>query len=156
MNYTKDLIETWNINHKVTLYLLEHIEANWLSTKLGEKGRTIGEQFVHINNIRSMWVNKVGKKIVLKINKKEANNKQVLNAALVFSAEHMLFTLEQVFAENTIKGYKPHPSAFLGQMIAHEAHHRGQIMAIITRNNLAVSKSVNFGLWGWSSLLKEG
>ena len=155
MNYTKDIIETWDINHKVTLYLLEHIAPEWLSAQLGEKGRSIGEQFVHINNIRSMWINKVGKKVDVKINKKEANNKLGLKTALLFSAEHMLLTLEQVFQENTIKGYKPHPSAFLGQMIAHEAHHRGQIMTAITRNNLPISKSVNYGLWGWSSRLKD-
>ena len=135
MDYTKDLIETWNINHKVTLYLLEHIESEWLTTKIGEKGRNIGEQFVHINNIRSMWINKVGKKIDVKIDKKQATDKLALKTALLFSAEHMLFTLNQVFSENTIKGFKPHPSAFLGQMIAHEAHHRGQIMATVTQIN---------------------
>ncbi len=154
MNYTKDLLETWKVNHKVTVYLLEHIAPEWLTTKLGGKGRTIGEQFVHINNIRSMWINKVGKKIDVKIDKKEAKDKQALKTALLFSAEHMLSTLENVLMDNHIKGYKPHSAAFLGQMIAHEAHHRGQIMTTITRNELPISKSVNYGLWGWNSLLK--
>lgn len=155
MNYSKDLIETWVINHKVTLYLLEHIASEWLTYRLGEKSRSIGEQFVHINNIRSMWINKVGEKVDVKIDKKQANNKTALKTALLFSAEHMVNTLERLFQENTIKGYKPHPAAFLGQMIAHEAHHRGQIMATVTRNKFPISKSVNFGLWGWSSRLKD-
>ena len=60
-------------------------------------------------------------------------------------------TLHTLFLQERIKGYKPHPTAFFAQMIAHESHHRGQIMTIITRNDLQISKSVNFGLWSWNN-----
>ena len=59
--------------------------------------------------------------------------------------------MTQLFDQESIKGYKPHPAAFFAQMIAHESHHRGQIMAMISRNELEMNKSVNFGLWSWNN-----
>ncbi|AUP79234.1 DinB family protein [Flavivirga eckloniae] len=151
MNIKADIIYSWNQNNKVTLYLLDNIEEDWLPTKLNDKGRSIGEQFVHINNIRSFWINKVGEKIDLKINKKYANKKSQLIEALQESSQKMRDTLYELFEQESIKGYKPHPTAFFAQMIAHESHHRGQIMTIIARNDLKISKSVNFGLWSWNN-----
>ena len=151
MDIKADIIYSWNQNNKVTLYLLDHIEEDWLSIKLDNKGRSIGEQLVHINNIRSFWINKVGEKMDLKIDKKYAKDKLKLKNALLFSSEKMGSTLSQLFEQETIKGFKPHSTAFYTQIIAHEAHHRGQIMTIVARNNLSISKSVNFGLWSWSN-----
>ena len=48
-----------------------------------------------------------------------------------------------------IKGFKPHPEAFLGYMVAHEAHHRGQIMLILKVNNRFVDKKIQYGIWEW-------
>jgi len=151
MDIKTDIVYTWNQNNKVTLYLLDNIQEDWLFTKLNNKGRSIGEQFVHINNIRSFWINKVDEKIDLKINKKHATNKLQLVEALKKSSQKMSDTLHTLFLQERIKGYKPHPTAFFAQMIAHESHHRGQIMTIITRNDLQISKSVNFGLWSWNN-----
>ncbi|WP_437373634.1 DinB family protein [Maribacter litoralis] len=151
MDIKADIIYSWNQNNKVTLYLLDNIEEDWLSTKLNNKGRSIGEQFVHINNIRSFWISKVREKIDLKIDKKYANSKQQLIEGLQKSSQQMSDTLNEIFEQESIKGYKPHPTAFFAQMIAHESHHRGQIMTIIARNDLKISKSVNFGLWSWNN-----
>lgn len=146
-----DIVYSWNQNNKVTLYLLDNIEEEWLSTKVNGKGRSIGEQFLHINNIRSFWVNKVGEKIDLKIDKKHSNSKKKLQSALHASSLKMSETLNEVFEKESIKGFKPHPTAFFAQMIAHESHHRGQIMQTVKRNELKISKSVNFGLWNWNN-----
>ena len=150
MDLKKDLINSWNLNHKVTIYLLENIEPDWLPSKLG-KGRSIGEQFMHINNIRSFWIGKVDKKVDLKIDKKYAKDKARLTKALDKSAKSMANTLTTIFEKEKIKGYNPHPLAFFAQMIAHEAHHRGQIMTIIKRNEHPIDKTVNFGLWNWNN-----
>ena len=151
MNFTTDLVDSWHLNNKATLYLLEQIHTEWLPAKLLGQGRSIGEQFVHINNIRSFWIGKVGEKQDLKIAKKYAKDKGMLSKALNHSASKMTDSLVEVFDAEKIKGYKPHPIAFLCQMIAHESHHRGQIMMTITRNDFPIDKSVNFGLWNWNN-----
>ena len=86
MDYKSNLIDSWNRNNKVTLYLLNNIEQEWLSAKLMKRGRSIGNQFVHINNIRSFWIGKVAKKGDLKIDKKYARDKVQLGLALDRSA----------------------------------------------------------------------
>jgi len=151
MDLQADLIQSWDLNNKVTLYLLDNIKADWLPTKLNGKRRSIGEQFLHINNIRSYWIGKVGEKLDLKLDKKFVNDKQQLADALKKSSQKMSEALFGIFEKESIKGYNPHPAAFFAQMIAHESHHRGQIMAIISRNDLEVDKSLNFGLWNWNN-----
>ena len=151
MDLQTDLIQSWDLNNKVTLYLLDNIKADWLPTKLNSNGRSIGEQFLHINNIRSYWIGKVGTKVNLKLDKKFAKDKQQLKRALQKSSQKMNETLSKIFEQESIKGYKPHPAAFYSQMIAHESHHRGQIMTIASRNDLEVDKSLNFGLWNWNN-----
>lgn len=150
MNILEDIIHTWSLNNKVTLFLLENIEKDWLAAKINGQGRSIGEQFIHINNIRSFWINKVGEKVDLKLDKKYTNNIQELSKALNKSSRKMSEVLNQLYEQESIAGYKPHPTAFFAQMIAHESHHRGQIMTIVTRNGFKIDKSVNFGLWNWN------
>ncbi|MEM8510160.1 MAG: DinB family protein [Bacteroidota bacterium] len=151
MDIKADIVHTWELNNKVSLYLLDHIYDEWLPKKLNGTGRSIGEQFLHINNIRSFWIGKVGEKIDLKLDKKFAQNKKKLEEALQKSSEKMNATLSNIFHQESITGYKPNPVAFFSQMIAHESHHRGQIMATVTRNGLPIDKSVNFGLWNWNN-----
>lgn len=150
MNIKEDIIQTWGLNNKVTLFLLDNIEKDWLSAKINGQGRSIGEQFIHINNIRSFWINKVGVKIELKLDKKYINDKQEIAKALEKSSLKMSEVLNQLLEQESITGYKPHPIAFFAQMIAHESHHRGQIMTILTRSGFKIDKSVNFGLWNWN------
>lgn len=151
MEFENELLDAWQLNNKVTLYLLENIDPTWLQAKIQEKGRSIGEQFVHINNIRSYWIGKVSKKEDLKIDKKYRKDKERLSKSLNITGSKMTETLKSILDTGKIKGYKPHPLAFYSQMISHESHHRGQIMMTISRNDLPISKTVNFGLWNWNN-----
>ena len=89
-------------------------------------------------------------KIELKLDKKYINDKQEIAKALEKSSLKMSEVLNQLLEQESITGYKPHPIAFFAQMIAHESHHRGQIMTIVTRSGFKIDKSVNFGLWNWN------
>ena len=149
MEIKTDMIHSWELNNKVTLYLLDHIKSEWLPTKINAAGRSIGEQFLHINNIRSYWIGKAGQKVDLKLEKKYAKDKKKLKEALQKSSQKMNETFTNIFEQENIRGYKPHAMAFFSQMISHESHHRGQIMLTASRNNLPVDKTLNFGLWNW-------
>ena len=50
------LLETWQINNRVNLYLLNAISPEQLASKLTSKGRNAGEQFAHVHNVRLMWI----------------------------------------------------------------------------------------------------
>ena len=52
----KQFLETWQIHDRINLYLLDAIDPGALVSLSASKGRTVGEQFAHIHNVRLMWL----------------------------------------------------------------------------------------------------
>ena len=52
----KAFIETWEISHRMNEFLLTGIKEEYFKDISLAKGRSVGEHFVHINNVRLMWV----------------------------------------------------------------------------------------------------
>src|SRR5690349_17399266 len=50
------LIDTWQINNRIDLYLLDAIGEDQLVDVLTSKGRDVGKQFAHLHNVRLMWL----------------------------------------------------------------------------------------------------
>lgn len=150
---TKELIETWKIHSNINLYLLSAIEEEHLMDISHSKGRNVGEQFAHIHNVRLMWLKAANPDLLKGQNKveKEIITKQLLIAELTNSTTAISSLLQNGFEEGRIKGFKPHPTAFLAYIISHESHHRGQIMLSLKQSGHSVSKKIQYGLWEWSS-----
>lgn len=150
----KELIETFEIHNRVNLYLLKEIEEAWLNDMAASKGRNIGDQFAHMHNVRLMWIKAAAPELSQQLNKIEKEHtitKKLLQQELTASAEVMKILLTKAFTENKVKGFKPHPAAFLGYLISHESHHRGQIMICLKENKHLTNKSLGFGLWEWGN-----
>lgn len=152
MGETHPLVNTLQINNRINLYVLEAIDEAHLADKAAGKGRSVGEQWAHLHNVRLMWVDVAAphlKEGLSKLEKTEAGNKELLKTALITSG----VALEQLLAEGIdkgkVKGFKPHPEAFLGYILAHEAHHRGQIVLTLKLNGHPVDKKVGYGMWEW-------
>jgi uncharacterized damage-inducible protein DinB len=150
----KDLIETWEINNRINLYLLASIAEDHLADAPASKGRTVGEQFAHLHNVRLMWLKASMPELldgVLKIDKGNDLTKELLSTALQQSASAISQLLQKGLETGKIKGFKPHPSAFLGYMIAHDSHHRGQIVLALKQSGHRVDQKVQYGMWEWGS-----
>ena len=150
-----ELIETWEINARIDLYLLENIDEDWLCDVSASKGRNIGEQFAHLHNVRLMWLKAAAPELMdslEKIEKGQFLDKQVLSEHLQKSSNAISRLIEKGIADGgRIKGFKPHATAFVGYIISHESHHRGQIMLSLKQAGRKMSKSVGFGLWEWGT-----
>lgn len=149
-----DQINTFEIHNRINLFLLKEMDESWLSDTVASKGRNIGEQFAHMHNVRLMWLKASAPDLLEGLNKIEKENgitKKLLAQELTSSGNAMVKLLTKGFAENKIKGFKPHPSAFLGYIISHESHHRGQIMVCLKENKHLTNKSLGFALWEWGS-----
>jgi uncharacterized damage-inducible protein DinB len=150
----KQIIETWEIHHRINLYLLEAIKEDYLQEISASKGRNIGEQFAHIHNVRLMWLKASGTDFLkgqAKLEKETKLTKKMLHTALGKSSSAISRLLENSLREDKLKGFKPHPSAFLGYLISHESHHRGQIMLALKQAGHSVDQKIQYGLWEWGS-----
>ncbi len=54
-------------------------------------------------------------------------------------------------AGGKVKGFKPHAVAFLGYLISHESHHRGQAGWALKATGRPLDQKTAFGLWEWGS-----
>lgn len=148
-----DLIDTWRIHNRINNYLLSAITEEALHLGIG-RGRNTAEQFAHMHNVRLMWLKAsapalfAGKK---KIEKGDSLTAELLTQRLNESGDAIAAMLEEALAAGKLKGFKPHPAAFLGYMISHESHHRGQINQSLKQAGYNIDPKVLYGLWEWGS-----
>jgi uncharacterized damage-inducible protein DinB len=147
------LLETWSIHNRINLYLLDAVPAEALGDVSASRGRTVAEQFAHVHNVRLMWLKQAAPELlagVEKVEKTDAADHHRLRAALESSSAAIAELLRQsAAAGGRVKGFKPHVTAFLGYLISHESHHRGQIALTLKQGGHPLDKKVAFGIWEW-------
>ena len=118
------------------------------------KGRSVAEQFAHIHNVRLMWL-KAGAPELLegleKIEKEQAVERHNLRRSLDASGKAIGTLIKNGIEAGKIKGFKPHPTAFMGYLIAHESYHHGEIGMILSQSGVALDKKIAYGMWEWGS-----
>ena len=147
------LVEAWQIHDRINLYLLEAIDPASLASHSASKGRSVGEQFAHLHNVRLMWLKSAAPELLAgltKVENEQANDKKLLAKSLAASGKAIgtLFT-QSVAAGGKVRGFKPHAAAFLGYLISHESHHRGQIALSLKQAGKPLDKKISYGLWEW-------
>ena len=148
----KEIIDTWNINNRINLYLLEAIPPEALNDVSASKGRNVAEQFAHLHNVRLMWLKPAAPELMAgleKVEKEVAVDKKLLVRCLKESGKAMEALFKKAVKEGKVKGFKPHVTAFLGYILAHESHHRGQIALSLKQSGHALDKKIAYGIWEW-------
>jgi uncharacterized damage-inducible protein DinB len=147
------LLETWQIHDRINIYLLDAIDATSLDSQSASKGRTAGEQIAHIHNVRLMWLKAAAPELLaglVKVEKEQAADKKLLQKSLVASGKAIGDLISNSLASGgKVKGFKPHVFAFVGYLISHESHHRGQIALTLKQAGKPLDKKVSYGIWEW-------
>jgi uncharacterized damage-inducible protein DinB len=150
---TNPVVETWQIHNRINLYVLEAMDPASLSDVSPAKGRTVGELFAHLHNVRLMWLKAAAPdllKNLKKIEKQDAGKKDLLRKSLVESGDAIANLLNNSLgADGRVKGFKPHASAFMGYLISHESHHRGQIVLLLKQAGHRLDNKILYGMWEW-------
>ncbi len=147
------IAETWAIHNRINLYLLDAIPDDTLGASLSTKSRTVHDLFAHMHNVRLMWLKSAAPTLLEGLNKLETKtlgSKRDLRTALESSGRAIESLLHQAMADGgKVKGFKPHAVAFLGYLISHESHHRGQIGWALKSSGHPLDQKTAFGLWEW-------
>jgi uncharacterized damage-inducible protein DinB len=147
------LIETWQIHDRIHAYLLDAVPAAALPVAAPSGGRSVAQIFAHIHNVRLMWLKSAGVPATPALAKLDAEAKLTsaeLSRALRASGQAIALLVETSLGTGgRVKGFKPHVQAFVGYLISHESHHRGQIAVALKANGKPLDKKTAYGLWEW-------
>lgn len=157
------ILASWATSNRVTLYLLEQLPGDlWSTTIPGAPRRTIRMLAGHIHNARCMWLKALGAPhglvVPASVNRHQAGAKQLL-PALRRSGRGIGALLELGLRHG---GRIPPTAAYrwrnlpldvghvLGYFVAHEGHHRGQIVMAARAAGKRLPAQVTAGLWQWT------
>ena len=61
----QQILETWNMNHRTNLIVLDHLSEEALSLTTSKRGGgTVGHQLAHMYNVRFWKLEKINKQLV--------------------------------------------------------------------------------------------
>lgn len=148
----EQLVETWNIHDRINRYLLDAIAEEALAAAVAPKQRTVFQLFAHMHNVRLLWLQSAAPELLNGLAKLEGETgkKAALEKALTASGSAIEALLRKALAAGgKVKGFKPHVTAFVGYLIAHESHHRGQIGWTLKGTGQPLDRKTAYGLWEW-------
>ena len=152
------LVEAWQINHRVTLRLLSALSDEALRATLSTRGgRDVARQLAHVHEVRLTFA-----EITAKTNREaklphfakgETPDKKQLKLALDASAKAIETTIRESWANGgKTTGFKRGLTPLLGYLIAHESHHRGSILLTLKQSGHKLTDELRWGLWDWAHI----
>ena len=162
------VLASWLTNARVTAFLVEHLPAGlWPASVPGAPQRTMRMIAAHIHNSRCMWIKTLGKEhgvpVPPGVDRRSVTRRELV-AALRRSSRGILSLLTLGCDRG---GLLPASKAYvwrnlpldvghvLTYFVAHEGHHRGQIVLIARQLGHRLPPAVTGGLWQWTQRARE-
>jgi uncharacterized damage-inducible protein DinB len=169
-NFRDDLIKTYAINDAMNQLVLSHLDSRaWRAESPGEKGggRTIAAIFAHLHNNRLSWIERSAPHLkcpadldVDRCTVKQASTAHRKSAAqcLRMLADGLSGKPERQvtkFSRGSWAPTWPAGATMFAYMLAHEAHHRGQILMLAHQLGYPLPDEAMYGIWQWDKLWKQ-
>lgn len=157
INIETQIIETWRINNRVNLFMIENIPEDALAATLSKRGgRDIARQFAHMHMVRVKRLTAFAKKSateLIQFDKNESPSKKSLLLAFEQSGTAMEgYMTHCVDQGGVVSNFKRGLVPMLGYYISHEAHHRGNILLTMKQNGIKVPDTLRWGIWEWNKI----
>ena len=147
------LLTSFNTNNRINQYLIDNLPtAVWKAKPPDGKGRTIAAIVAHMHNVRVMWLKAAkAEEIPAQLDRATVTPGQALRA--MESSRHALSVVmsHALESDGRIRSFRPDVAGFLGYLIAHDAHHRGQITMLARQLGHPLPQKAMFGMWEWGS-----
>ena len=164
-NDAQALIAAWRTSHRVTTYLIENLPPElWDQNVPGAPRRTVRMIAAHIHNARCMWIKMIGARHGINVPQR-VDGRVVRPKDLSRALERSSKGIIELIRLGTARGGAI-PSAvwqnfptdlvhFLSYFVAHEAHHRGQLVMLARQLGQRLPREVTAGLWQWKKRSRE-
>ena len=164
----ESIFDAWRTNNRLTVFLFEHLPpALWTASLPGAPRRTIRMIAGHVHNARCRWIKTLGQEFGVSVPPsvdRRTVRQRDLTRALGRSSRAMLDLLALGWDRG---GTLPAASAYvwrnlpldlghvLTYFVAHEAHHRGQVVLAARALGERLPAAVTDGLWQWTKRAAE-
>jgi uncharacterized damage-inducible protein DinB len=150
----ESLLTAFDTNDRINQYLIENLPAEaWRAEPPGGKGRTIAAIVAHMHNVRLMWLKAAakGSKIPEQLDRTSVTPEEAANGLEQSRAALSAVLKTALERDGRVKGFRPDVSGFFGYLIAHDAHHRGQICMLARQVGHPLQQKAMFGMWEWGT-----
>jgi uncharacterized damage-inducible protein DinB len=158
--------EIFLVNERMNQMVIEGLEAGaWRAKPVGGS-RSIVAIFTHVHNVRCKWVRLTAPhlRVPRQLDRARCTVRQA-SAGLAESAARCAEMLAEALGDDGgritkfcrdgwAQSWAVGPE-MLCYMIAHEAHHRGQVCMLARQMGYKLPDVVNYGVWNWEKLWKE-
>ncbi|MGH7650721.1 MAG: DinB family protein [Gemmatimonadaceae bacterium] len=158
----ESMIAAWRTNNRVTMDLIERLPLKlWEAPAREAHGRTIRAIGAHLHNARCMWIKILGREHGI-VAPARVDHRGVSRRHLVAALKKSSKGIESLLQLGFESGGELPPSKryvwrnlsldighVLTYFVAHEAHHRGQIVMVARQTGNRLPSAVTGGLWQW-------
>jgi len=161
-DFTDSVLSAWRTNNRITTFLVDRLpDGVWTAAIPGVPRKTVRMIGGHLHNARCMWIKTLGKPHGIAVPgavDRHRASRRALVAALNKSSRSMEALLRfgcqrggeipatPVYVWRNLSLDVGH---VLTYFVAHEAHHRGQIVMAARQLGMRLPTEVAAGLWWW-------
>jgi uncharacterized damage-inducible protein DinB len=151
------LLEAWRTNHRINRFLVERIDEEGMRCTLSKRGgRNVVRQLAHLHNVRVWHLENRARDLSKGLHTfatHDEPDKETLLAALDASAEAVAAFLERcVTGQGKARPMKKGVIPTLAYFIAHESHHRGNILLTLKQCGHRLPQEDGYAIWDWEKM----
>ena len=156
------VVAAWRTNHQATVYLIQNLPpAIWSAAVPGLPGRTVAMIAAHIHNSRCGWIKALGARHGIPppplVDPRGVSARDLVRA-LSRSSEGLARLIDLGVAKGgrvpraAWQNFPTDLEHFLAYFVAHEGHHRGQLLLIARQLGYRLPRDIAGGVWQWTRL----